>query len=191
MKALKGLGPHLAGMMVGVLAAVGIVYLMLNLGKPDIPVVPMANPEMHERIEAKISNFGLSKIWPRDNKAIWGEGYKAYYGETEGLVIWDSSNNAQRMVFRIRPGVAKIRGKASPASPIVDVYLTPGDRVRVPLQPGVYDVTAMSGLDWDGGFEASANVASYGYVWVYRTRPSVIAIGAPDQPVTLISRNQF
>ena len=56
---MKDLWPHLLGMLVGVIAAVGIIYLMLNLGKVDTPPAAFADPVAKAQIEAKVSNLGL------------------------------------------------------------------------------------------------------------------------------------
>lgn len=188
---MKGLGPHLLGMLVGVLAAVGIVYLMLNLGKVEVPPPALADPAAKAQIEAKVSNLGLPEVWPGPARAIWASGNHPYEGETAGLVIWDTSENEHRKVLRIRPAVRKNRGEPNRYPPIVTVFISPGDRVMIDLAPGIYEVYAMSGLHWNSGFDQTADVVSYGYVYVYQYRPSVIAIGALDQPVTIVTRDWF
>tara|TARA_B100000929_G_scaffold291130_1_gene288213 strand:+ start:8568 stop:9134 length:567 start_codon:yes stop_codon:yes gene_type:complete len=188
---MKDMGPHLLGMLVGILAAVGIVYLMLNLGKVETPPPAFADPVSKAQIEAKVSNLGLPKTWPGPERAVWANGYRPYTGETAGLIIWDSSNNERRKVFRVRPAVRKIRGEPNRQPAIVNVFMSPGDRVKVDLAPGTYEVYAISGLGWESGFDHNADVVSYGYIHVYRRRPSVIAIGAEDQPVTIVTRDWF
>lgn len=188
---IKRLAPYLLGLFVGLCCAGGIVYFMISLGNVDAPPPALSDPMTKKIVESKVSNRGLPEKWPGNEIALWGEGQGPYYGDTGGLIIWDSSNNERRKVFRIREAVRKVRGEPNRRPPIANVFISPGDRVQIPLQPGTYEVYAISGREWNSGFDESAEVVSYGYVFVYQYKPSVIAIGAPDQPVTFVDRDWF
>jgi len=98
------------------------------------------------------------------------------------LVFSDETGTGQRKVFRVFDrGTA---GKAKVGNLVTTVYLRPGDAVQAILPPGDYDVVAIAGDEWNGGFFGNVTAEYLGPVLLSRNirRPSAeIILGAKDQ----------
>lgn len=110
---------------------------------------------------------------------------------TARLSIWDETKSEQPKVLRIRQTGGGSFNGINRSDPYVTVYLPAGTRTDVSLQPGSYDVVAMSGDGWtaETGFGDGATTVSYGSVVLVANQVGTVAMGATDQPMKQVTRD--
>lgn len=104
--------------------------------------------------------------------------------------IWDRTGSPMRKIVRLRPA-AKGNG-INMASERATIFLEPGGRISIQIDPGTYEITAMAGEQWNGhDFGSQAYAVRYRDRAVATGELTVLVIGAVDEPVSSLSRDAF